>query len=1752
MRYGGLVRACSITLFTMLFFCQISVTNTVATPINSTQTTNSAVQQPGQIVNSGALSDKVGSQHNSAAADGNTNINSLGSKNPPHPRGNGYVVSRADLIMMQENPQVDFSRYQKLMPSQNKDFIQVRDGKFRAIVKTNNFQDNAVLQYLTNQGFEQIQTNPDLSVTVGYLPINLYNFKLGTLTHNIVFTNLAYVEPDYMIQVNYVPNDPFYVNNTQYALANIEAPKAWDTTLGNHSVKVAVIDTGIDYTHPDLVNNYNASLGFDWVNYDSNPMDDNGHGTHVAGTIAAAINNNEGIAGVANVTIFAEKILDSTGSGFSSDAANGITDAVDSGANILSNSWSSTSTSTTVESAVQYALSHNVTVIAAAGNDATTTKHYPAAYNGVIAVGSTDQTKNLSYFSSYGDWVDVVAPGSDIISTYLGGGYATLSGTSMATPHVSGVAALILSQFPNYTPAMVENLLKARAIDLGAPGPDIKYGAGLVNASAVMQGLDDHDLSAIVTTDGYLPLNFASTINYGVSNIGLNNQSNFDMTLYIDSNPVATQSISSLNSSQTQMFSYDFTATVVKSYNISVGVTTVAGELNTANNAVQNYVNCIGQRFSFNQGEFFGYLHTFLNPYTVAYRFENMLDQRWQNVTAVLSLILGVGLESPNYKFDTYSGDLYDSSGVLQDFQFLIHPETYSIGQKVDIGQFGDQAGTVVSTSIMRDYFGITIPAYGIEYQGFTYYYHKETGILDGVNASTQLDVQLTNILPAGTNLVSVSTEMELVTNTTGNDGAIVAYVANQGTQSETVHVSIKQNGVSIYDQQIQIDAFQIYPLMDMANNEAIFVPMTGGAQTIILNVDPLLGELVTSDNSATRLLTGDLHEYVKMNTSYNFQDMTGAIVISLLLDPTYIFNLPFQAQFYDVLSNQIMVDTQGGVAFTRNQPFLFGSSGGYPSSNIIEDYYAIPYLLTNGYYDVIKYKSFGTYAVIEFELLNNLQAQMEIHSDGSIIYNYQVFGALPDGEYGMNHGGGVFGQSLDGLTYPVGNQSIEYLYDFNNAELTTKVSSSMSQLGLGVSYQLDVKVDNIGNTAVTSVPYTLSDNGTVLSSGTLGVAAHGTFNLHIQYTPSQLGLHNITIDVGLATNEMVSYNNVDSTFVSVVPASQVLGFVTVWVDDYSTNTGIQNVELVLTQNGAVLATGTTDINGFYNFTSLFVGNYSIYTNSSQYYNYTQNFSITTYGGFTSLSFSIQGVRPHWVNVLSESSSYTVDSTYHMELNISYIADIDNITVHFDQYSIVVYSAIFDIPLLTNGTHQITIQVFWLYHHSMNLIKSVTDNSVVQMYSLNVGDYFNYKIDEITDGIYYDGWLNFTVLSQIDPTTYNVSVEYRYYQGQNMLYTLSGYMVVSTVNGYIIDSNTSWNQGKFFIMGPFISTRNINDTFAGQYWDYYSTVNGTYTDGHYAVTSVSALEYQDANHQISEEMAYLNGTGFLYKDVYEEVWYGFTTNQNLTLTESNRFAIPVIPIISGNSNELVNVDSTTSPIVWGISDDGTTTYELYVDGVLNATGSATYVSYDPSFLSIGFHTLNLTVTDNDGHIQTFITTLTIYDGSAPEVSSSNYDLTYVQGDLGNSITVTVIDYSASTYSVTVNGDLYIDGTLNSGYDNFDVNLDYFIAGYYTILITVVDAYGNTATITVTVTVTSNTTTPPTTTPTTSTSSSPPQTSSTTTSTPTPTPSTSNPSISSETSDTSSKKGGLSGISLMVALSVLVMMFPIYRKLKLRK
>jgi subtilisin family serine protease len=321
---------------------------------------------------------------------------------------------------------------------------------------------------------------------------------------------VEYAEPDRIAHLYAIPSDPLYPGY-QWNLPKIGAPQAWDVTTGDPGVVVAVVDSGFDVGHGD--GPAHLLLGCDYVRWRDTSFggacprvqdDPNGHGTHVAGIVAARQNNGLGISGVApGVSLMPIRTADETGASYLSDVASAVREATDGGARVINLSLGGPASTTTLQSAVQYALQRGVVVVAAMGNEYQQGSpiSYPAAYDGVVAVGAATRDDQHARYSNTGDHISLVAPGGDgdavgdplnwITSLYPRAldpaGFAFMVGTSQASPHVAGTAGLMFSAAPSLSGAEAARLLRSTARPLGGAVPNPTFGYGYLDASAAVR-----------------------------------------------------------------------------------------------------------------------------------------------------------------------------------------------------------------------------------------------------------------------------------------------------------------------------------------------------------------------------------------------------------------------------------------------------------------------------------------------------------------------------------------------------------------------------------------------------------------------------------------------------------------------------------------------------------------------------------------------------------------------------------------------------------------------------------------------------------------------------------------------------------------------------------------------------------------------------------------------------------------------------------------------------------------------------------------------------------------------------------------------------------------------------------------------------------------------------------------------------------------------------------------------------------------
>lgn len=346
---------------------------------------------------------------------------------------------------------------------------------------TESILSKSVKKTINRSGAKVLREIPEIGATVLQVVDGDTNSSLDYLIQQ---ENVIYAEPNYLAEItDVIPNDPGWGN--QYNLAAIHAPQGWALDTGAVWVTIAIVDSGVDLTHPDLF--VRILPGYDFVNNDAIAQDDNGHGTHVAAIAAASSNNAVGISGVNwGANILPVKVLNASGNGTYANVAAGIVWATDHGAQVINLSLGGASPSFVLNDAVNYAYQRGVILVASTGNAGISGVLYPAAYDPVIAVGATDSTNSWAGFSNFGPEVDVVAPGVNIYSAYPGGGYGYRSGTSMSTPHVSGLAA-ILWGIPGNGPVNIRTIIEGTAHDLGNPGWDEYFGYGIIQMDAAIQ-----------------------------------------------------------------------------------------------------------------------------------------------------------------------------------------------------------------------------------------------------------------------------------------------------------------------------------------------------------------------------------------------------------------------------------------------------------------------------------------------------------------------------------------------------------------------------------------------------------------------------------------------------------------------------------------------------------------------------------------------------------------------------------------------------------------------------------------------------------------------------------------------------------------------------------------------------------------------------------------------------------------------------------------------------------------------------------------------------------------------------------------------------------------------------------------------------------------------------------------------------------------------------------------------------------------
>jgi subtilisin family serine protease/PKD repeat protein len=674
---------------------------------------------------------------------------------------------------------------------------------------------------------------------------------------------VRYVEPNKKRQALFEPNDSEWVY--QWGPKKIEANWAWNTTLGTHDVLVAVVDTGVYYYHEDLVANY-VPLGYNWVNMNEDPLDDHGHGTHCAGIIAAVINNSIGIAGLAQVKIMAEKVLDSSGIGYDDWIANGIIHAADVGAKIISMSLGGYGYSRLLHEAVKYAYEKGVLLVAAAGNDNTNVKAYPAGYEEVVAVAATDESDSKAPFSNWGDWIELSAPGVNIYST-IPWGFAYASGTSMACPHVSGTAALIWSVYPNATNSWIRAQLRCTTDDLGSFGFDEYYGYGRVNArKAVEQEPPEHDL-LILSVHGPKYICPGDTAHYNVTvlNFGRYNETDVNVNFIVNDSTVDSKVIGVLANGTSVIVTFSWTPTVEGVYNVTFWVKPVIGEVNTLNNAVSWFVTVTYPLIKPMEGQWAKYRINYYDPNTGQLYFAEYWNLTYEEYIEPYRIYITISVEDPYGKVYTDWMIVNTLSRLVEEgiWAGLWYPgwiETnINIGSKVNL-----LYGTATVTGSRIIFAGIyPIECWELTYrQGelqYLFWYDKKTGLWIGMDVTVsyypyhlaELKIVETNI-PIGTTYphelaVTLEAPKRLEP---GETVRLNATAYNIGLNNETnVKLSIFINGTEVASEIFNL------PINSSHIVSHVWTPETEAFYNITAYVRHVPGEFTAINNKAEKIV---------------------------------------------------------------------------------------------------------------------------------------------------------------------------------------------------------------------------------------------------------------------------------------------------------------------------------------------------------------------------------------------------------------------------------------------------------------------------------------------------------------------------------------------------------------------------------------------------------------------------------------------------------------------------------------------------------------------------------------------------------------------------------------------------------------------------------------------------------------------------------------------------------------------------------
>ena len=1554
---------------------------------------------------------------------------------------------------------------------------------------------------------EIIKYYDEIGVYVVKIPVSMKAFSAFlSEAENTAF--IKFVEPNFYYKAFFVPDDPKWSSQWGPQLIGIE--QAWNTTFGSRNIKVAVIDTGIDYTHPDLQANY-LSLGYDWINDDTDPMDDNGHGTHVAGTIAAGINNTLGVAGLANVSIFAEKFLSSLGYGSNADAAAAINHAVSMGADILSNSWGGSGYSSLLQEAIDNATASGVLVIAAMGNDGGNIKSYPAAFPNVVAVGATDNLDQVASFSNYGDWIDVAAPGVNILSTVPNNGYDSYSGTSMATPHVSGLTALLWSQFPNYTAEQITTLLEASAVDLGAPGFDPYYGWGRIDAASAIFGLQDHNLRVNVVTPPFLPLNEPIKVYGRVTNSGAQNETNVNLSLYVNGTLVNSTTIPTLVTGTNYEISYNLRSSMLDVYNITVAATPVTGENVTVDNFYEKLVPVKERLLPTQRGDTFAYLYPIdardpLTPFSFKWVISDVLSP----LEYVISLITFDPVTRQetlfsNYTLNPYTREIFGVS-YWQLFPYWINTTGISNGTKIDLFAKNAQDATVIGETVF-DYYGESLPAWIIlDTANELLYFDKETGILLDVayysnQNSTFFTSTFINVLPAVVDLhnikIAVPEQIANIVNSSLSPVTIDVLALNTGEYQENIQVSLFINNSLLSTQTVSLSNSS-YAFLNWS-----WTPSGQDVFEIKAVAAAVTGETFLVDNNATLFTSTfppqNYNLYFAPFSWYN-ASANGALLSLQGIDVATAVTLPFVFQYYGQVFTKVYVSSNGWLSFTNVNPV---------------DYYNPPFPTTSPSYtfavapfwDDLKATANNIYTwltpdftVIEFVNMTFYSGkpagtfEVVFFSNGTILFQYLEIFEDRGATVGLNYG-------LDSnyyTTYPYGSlddvQNLSIFFTTETLQLhdihvTLEIPSPIIA---NRSNTLTANVFNTGTFTETNINFIMYLNNTVVQTTTISQLAPGE-NTTISYTwaPTLLDTFTVTAYVTPVNNEAAIQNNKAVRLIKTNDIHIVGGYIMVYVRD-ALNYSLLSQATVTTydENNIVIDVGTTDTSGFYNVTGLDIGTYTVEVSAPGYHDGKRKATIYYLGDIAFLYFYlyIPGQGPT-ISVVDPINGTTIDGgSILVNFNVTDHTELSYIDVFVNnKFTTVIkfFPNISDtrayVPVFQNGTNLLTFTAYWFNGYFSNASVIIQSVNVVPIAHPKIGDYLHWRYNTTAVNSLYSDF-NFTFIESLSPTEFNVSLTVHRFDSNGTTKELTEYwLTVNILNGYIANSNMWWEHKRFYFFSglstPLVPqlTVTLGDTAPMWEWDDIVTVNEMDSWNGYDTWSLNSSHLQAHALQSNGLIVYEN-VNFAPFGFFFASYTAYITNSSFLPSNDT-----TPPTLSTPIDITYEEGTTGHTITWTATDDNPDYYVITKNGTVIAEGqwnSMTNITISIDGLTSGIYLYQITINDTSDNRATDSVLVTVVDTTAPIFIKKPADITYEEGTTGNQLEWIATDLNPDTYIIYRNDTSLTSGKWTSS-ESITISVDRLVSGVYNYTIVVTDKYGNSNAHTVIVTVTTTTTQPPT-------------------------------------------------------------------------